>query len=121
MECTSELDEESGICTLSVRGDFVRPKDAFEIERITADLYVERRCRLFLVDMTDARIVARTMDTFDSSNPPAELRVALRKVRVASLYPELTEDHRFLEDVAVNRGFQLRVFDNRNKAVNWLA
>lgn len=120
MKYVQEFDTDSGICTLRVSGDFVRPADAFEIERITANLHGELGCFRFLVDMTNAHIVSGTMDTFASSNPPRELTAILRKVRVAALYVELTEDHRFLENVAVNRGLMLHVFDGRDEAIRWL-
>jgi hypothetical protein len=120
MEYTQVFDGDSGICTLSVTGDFVRPEDALEVERLTANLHDELGCRRFLIDMTKARIFSSTMSTFTASNPPEELRVILRKVRVAALYTGLSEDHRFLETVAVNRGLTLRVFDERDEAIRWL-
>ena len=120
MEYTQSFDSDSGICTLTVSGEFVRPADAFEIERITAKLHNELECRKFVVDMTDAKIVSETMDTFYASNPPDELRATLRKVKVAALYTELSDDHRFLETVAVNRGLRLNVFDVRENAIKWL-
>ena len=36
------------------------------------------------------------------------------------LYADHLADHKFLEDVAVNRGYLLRVFDQMDKALEWL-
>ena len=49
----------------------------------------------------------------DSEHEQAQQRIAL-------LYADHLADHKFLEDVAVNRGYLLRVFDQMDKALEWL-
>jgi hypothetical protein len=41
-------------------------------------------------------------------------------LKLAIVYAEITEQERFFEDVAVNRGYRLRVFDDKKKALEWL-
>ena len=120
MEHNFEFDKDAGICTVCVTGTFTRPRDAVEIEHVVINLHNELGCSRFLVDMTNAHIVSTTFDTFKAGNPPAEISNTLRGFRVAVLYSELTEDDRFLETVAVNRGFTMYVFDENDKAVKWL-
>jgi len=61
------------------------------------------------MDMTEAHIVSTLMNTFEAGNPPDEMSNTLRALGVAALYSELSEDHRFLENVAVNQGFTMYV------------
>ena len=79
-----------------------------------------RPCSLFLFDMTQAEIVTGTMQAFDTGSPQGELAERLRPFKVAVLYSHLTGHERFLENVAVNRGFRVHVFDKIDKAVEWL-
>ena len=120
MEHTYESDGDIEICTVRVTGTFTRPQDAVEIEGVVCNLHHELRCSRFLIDMTEAHIVSTLMNTFKAGNPPDEMRNTLKALRVAALYSELSEDHRFLENVAVNQGFTMYVFDERDKAVEWL-
>jgi len=120
MEHNFEFDNDADICTVYITGTFTRPGDAVEIEHVVINLHNVLGCGRFLIDMTNAHIVSTTIDTFEAGNPPAEISKILRALRVAVLYSELTEDHRFLETVAVNRGFTLYVFDENDKAVKWL-
>ena len=43
-----------------------------------------------------------------------------RDYLIALVYSEILEDHKFMEDVLVNRGYQVRIFDDINKAFKWL-
>jgi hypothetical protein len=120
MEYTFEIDNVSNICTVRITGSYHRSTHSPELKQFACDLYKEKGCRHFLFDMTNAHMASRTIDTFSAANPKAEMEEALRHHRTAILLSEITEDDRFFETVAVNRGFQLRIFNEIDKAMEWL-
>ena len=70
--------------------------------------------------MTQAEIIGGTMDTFKTGTVPVDPDHAHATQKIALLYTKCTSSEKFLENVAVNRGFQLRVFDDLNAAHKWL-
>ncbi len=60
------------------------------------------------------------MDTFETGTVPVDPDKKQTRQKIALLYDHYLDDHKFLENVAVNRGYQLRVFVERGKALEWL-
>jgi hypothetical protein len=120
MEYISQFDGANGICTVRVSGVFRRPNDSDELKQFAVRYSREQGCQRFLFDMTNAEVIAGTMPTFNAASPKGELAQALRTIKTAFVRPELTEDDRFFETVAVNRGFPLRAFDSLDNALEWL-
>jgi hypothetical protein len=115
-----EYDEVGGLCTLRVVGRYGRPEDTREAQQIVSDLHTGHGCQNVLIDMTQAEVTVDTLTIFGAGDPPPELAAHLREMKSAFLYREITEDLRFFETVATNRGFQVRVFDRRDQALAWL-
>ena len=120
MEITVEHDSAKGLCTLRLTGCYSGPSDTHEAQRIVASLHTQYGCRRVLIDMTQADISVSTVAVFEAGNPQSEMAAHLIELRSAFLYREITQKLRFFEDVAVNRGFQVRVFDQLDKALEWL-
>lgn len=121
MDYTTEFDETREICTVRVTGRHRRPQDSLTLQQVARDFGDELGCSRFLFDMTEAEIIGGTMDTFETGTVPVDHDHKQTRQRIALLYVGDLADHKFMEDVAVNRGYQLRVFDDRDKAVEWLA
>jgi hypothetical protein len=120
MKYAFELDDSSGICTVRVTGEFHSPQDSVALQRLSVQVYTEHKCHLFLYDMTQAEIFTGTMQAYDTASPQGELARGLQKLRGAILYSRLTDHERFLETVAVNRNFAIRVFDDHERTIEWL-
>ena len=120
MELSTELDKEKNILIIHVRGEYRRSVDSSEAQQFFIDSYSEFACRRVLLDLTQAEITGDTMSTFNVGSPPPERAEELRKFCFACVYPEISQNERFFENVAVNRGFRVRVFDEFEKAVDWL-
>ena len=90
------------------------------MKRFAVDFFIKHGCRLFLIDLTHAEVIGGTMLTFSAANPRGELAKSLRKVIAAFVPRKLAKEDRFLETVAVNRGFQVGASDSLEKAVEWL-
>ena len=72
------------------------------------------------VDLTQATISGGTMPLYKAGNPPHDLGQSLMGLTMAFVYAEVTDNERFFENVTVNRGFRVRVFDDLEQAVQWL-
>lgn len=115
-----EYDKARGLCTLQVVGRFGTLEDTREAQQIVAGIHAEQGCQGVLIDMTQAEVTVDTLTIFGAGDPPEELAAHLRKFKSAFLYRKISEDLRFFETVAINRGFQVRVFDRRDQALAWL-
>ena len=121
MDLASEFDGAQGICTLHVKGEFVGSSDSHEAQRVVADCYTKHGCTRFLIDMTEAKVVPGTMSLYDAGDPQGDVAQRLKAARSAFLVPQVTGNARFFENVATNRGYTVRLFDNREEAIKWLA
>ena len=120
MKYTTQFDEGSGICTICVTGEHKRPEDSLALQQFARDFGDERGCDLFLFDMTKAEITGGTMATFQTGTVPTDPDHKQVKQKIALVYSGNMADPKFMEDVAVNRGYLLRVFNEIDKAIEWL-
>jgi hypothetical protein len=121
MGYTFELDEVSEICTIRVKGEHRRPDDSLEIQKFVRDFYNEKGCSKFLIDMRQAQIVGESKDTFSIGTIPVDKDKKMKNTphKVALVYASTNVDEIFLESVAVNRGYNLKVFTKIDKAIEW--
>lgn len=120
MKLSTELDRERNIFIVRVTGEYRRPYDGFEAQRLVVKSFTEHGCRQVLLDLTQAEIIAGTVSTYRTANPEPEVAQELMKFSFALVYAEVSEDDRFFETVAVNRGFRVKAFDDLEKALEWL-
>jgi len=120
MRYETDFDDADGICSVRIEGTYRRPEDSNELKGFAVTYAAEHGCRRFLFDLRDAEIVGGTMETFSAATPEGDLARSLRSVKTAFVRPKLSEDDRFFETVAVNRGFRLRAFETMERARTWL-
>jgi hypothetical protein len=120
MEYTVEYDTSSGVCVIRVSGTHKRPEDSYKLLRIAGAYAEEYGCSRFMFDMRGATIIGGTMGAFYTAIEP-EKQGFSKLYRIASVYPVITKDHKFMEDVGMNRGAAaFQVFDDIDKAREWL-
>jgi len=120
MEYKLEFNSSSKICTIHISGKLLSPQDSIKLQHIAAEQYSKHKYRLFLIDLTQAEIITQTMSAFETGNPKEDLAKKLKKLKGAFLYSEITSHENFFENVAVNRGFKIKVFDKHEEAAAWL-
>lgn len=120
MEYTTEFDEATEIYTVRVTGRHKRPEDSLVLQQLARKVGEEQECQRFLFDMTLAEIIGGTMETFETGTVPADQDHKQTGQRIALVYTGDLSEHEFMETVAVNRGYQLRVFDRMDEALEWL-
>lgn len=92
------------------------------LRSMTADLCETLRqqpCRGVLIDYSGAVIRLHLHELYDRPKVIEELGFP-REVKVAILFPEVSADAQFLENVYVNAGFPVRVFQDSSEAMGWL-
>ncbi len=120
MEYTTEYDEISKICTVLVTGTHKRPEDAITLQQFARSFGEEHGCKRFLFDMRKAEIIGGTGEAFETGTVPDDKNYKQIEQKISLVYSENLADHKFMENVAVNRGYQLRVFEQIGKAIEWL-
>jgi hypothetical protein len=120
MKYTSEFDTVNNFCRVCVTGIFHSPEDGTELKQFARNFYAQHGCQHFLFDMTRVGPPPDIMTAFNEGSPQGEMAQSLQPFKVAVLYPAITKVERFFENVAVNRGFRVNVFDDLNKAIEWV-
>ena len=120
MEFTSVFDRVEGICTIHVTGRYKRPEDSLGLQQFARHMGDKHGCQRFLIDKTQAEIIANTLDTYITGTMPLDFDHKQVGQRVALLYASVLPEHKFMENVAFNRGYQLRAFDKMDEALEWL-
>jgi hypothetical protein len=109
-----------GYCVVTVSGPLKRPDDSFLLQDITAEIASRKGVSRFLLDLRKAQVVGGTIDTYEVGVRLPRVFEPGTKAKGAVVYSELTSEHRFLEDVLVNRGLNIRVFSDEANALAWL-
>ena len=73
-----------------------------------------------MFDIRDAEIAASLIETFETAADPQSWGWK-SDYKGAVVYSEITKDELFLETVAVNRGIQIKIFDDIDEAISWLS
>jgi hypothetical protein len=76
-----------------------------------------------LVDATEAKLEVSIFDLFDLPDRQYVAQDMKRKIRIAVIPPRRPEDQeaaRFYETACFNRGWQVRLFPDRDDAIEWL-
>jgi len=86
-----------------------------EVLRVLA----ERNCNHFLSDLREAELALSTAQIYDLPETLDALGLH-HCMRRAILVRRRTPDMDFYETTSINRGYQVRVFDRQESAVEWL-
>ena len=120
METSIKYDQEQGICIVRVIGTITDRDDVREFFGPAKPILEEHDSRKILFDIRDAEIVSSTVETFYTASEPHTWGWR-REYLAAVVYNKITEDARFLETVGLNRGIQIKIFDDIDKAFAWLS
>ena len=118
MKYTIEYREMENYLSLIVEGDQhdIHMKHAF---RLAVAIARDVNCQRFLLDMTGSVVRDSIADTYHFSATIEDMGL-LRSDRLAGIFNNQTKQHRFSETAAQNEGWNLRFFEDREKALRWL-
>lgn len=100
----------------------VADKDgSLNMARAITQIMRERRIKRVLIDHRNIDgVTGKTIDIYDR---PKIFRLigAILKIKIAEIIkPDNLEHFKFFETVCINRGYQLAVFQDEDKAIAWL-
>ena len=120
MKYSLDHNEETDICIIRVSGAYKRPDDSMELQRVARDYKAENGCSKYLFDMREATIEGDTFSTYHTATALLDQGIKPYEYRVEPVYTGALSEHKFMEFVAPNRGYSLKVFDNYESAMHWL-
>ena len=120
MEASVTYDEDRAICCVRVIGTIADRNDVRSFFGPAQPVLEEQGSTRILFDIRDAEIAASTIETFKTAADPQSWGWK-REYKAAVVYSEITEDDLFLETVGVNRGIQIKIFDDIDEAISWLS
>lgn len=98
--------------------------EAMQVLHETINMIKAKDCFLIRTDLREADIRISTAQQFDAPQIFKEAFTAeginANNVKRAVVTKKITEDHKFAENVAVNRLQQVRIFENMDAAKTWL-
>ena len=120
MEFTTGFDETDKICTVYVTGRYKRPKDSITLQELARCIEKKQGYKRFLFDLTETTIISEVIDTYEAGTVPLDSDQKQLNQGIALIYANKTDDHKYLEKVASRRGYQVKVFNKKDEAVEWL-
>lgn len=120
MNYSLDHDEDMDICFIRVYGENKRPDDSMELQRVARDYKAETGCSKYLFDMREAIIIGDIFAAYYTATAPLAFGMKQYEYRIALVYTGNLHEHKFMELVAQNRGYQLKVFEDYEHAVGWL-
>ena len=121
MEYIHEFDKENEICIIRVKGKLRRPDDSLTLQKFVFDYHNKKGYSRFLIDMRKVQITGEERDTFSIGSIPFDKDKKMKSIphKVALVYSSTNVDEIFLENVAVHRGYNVKVFTKIDKAIEW--
>jgi len=121
MKYSFEHNEGMDACIVRVSGVHKRPDDSTELQKMVRDYKAENGCSKYLLDMRDATIKGDNISSYHAITAALDQGMKPYEYRFALVYSGDLSEHKFMELVAINRGYSLQVFDDYERAKHWLA
>lgn len=116
--------EEQGIIKSTVEGDVFK-KEMVIAQTKVRELILKTKCYFLLDDFINATFKIPIFEINDMPKETTEFKVEMKKeglfqLREAILVAKIDEDIRFIENVFNNNGLPIKVFTDKNQAMEWL-
>ena len=120
MKISSEFDRVHEICIVRLKGNYNHLQDFQVVQKYVVERYLQNGYPRFLIDLNDVNSTVGISTIYDAGNPQGELVSGLRQPKTAFYHKLAGEKMRFFENVAINRGFNVKTFNDYDQAVKWL-
>ena len=120
MEYSITVSEDGKYIILKVKGDMDRVsamREIIEAHELGAKLGIER----YMADLTEARNIRSIVDDYELANDYTHNDRRINTfARVAMLVSSEDHTHDFLETASINAGWRVKLFRDRQQALNYL-
>ena len=120
MAITFQIKMENNILVVVSSGFDESLKEVQEYGMAIYQAAIMNKCSRILCDERELEYRLNTLDTFKSAEYISESVPTLARVALVCK-PDNINDASFWETVAVNRGLQVRIFTDRDKAEKWIS
>jgi hypothetical protein len=113
-------DQRRNVILLRYYGD-VDLKDLWNARLELASLVKKTGIKNVVIDMRGVKLNLDSVDEYQFSN--SNIKYLPRGTEVATVITEndpFIHDHKYMEEVSLNRGFPIRIFTNAKEAKQWL-
>lgn len=111
------------ICEIVVTGVYNDPL-AEQIRSAAQEIILKHNCIRLIIDCRAAQLQTSTLSLLASPDEIKEILSAMEipsfRLKRAFVVSRDIDDYSFIETVSVNRGLQVRVFQDMKEAVSWL-
>ena len=111
--------EDKDIVVARTSGSYELEAEIDTLKDVIAKLS-EHNCKRCIFDHRETTVIAKTMGSFNRPGLYNDLGLG-RSVSMAIVLRELNDDLKFYENVCVNRGWKVHIFDDYDAALDWLA
>ncbi len=111
--------EDKDIVLLTTSGTYELGAEVETLKRMASKLK-EHNCSRAIFDPSKSNVIARTMESYEKPALYEEIW-GDHSISAAIVFRELNEDFRFLETAVRNWGWNVRVFDDYDAAIDWLS
>ena len=116
-----QVKKDQGYIQVEQFGDWA-VSEGEEIRQQVFELVAREAILNIVLDVRGMTGDVSTMDLFKATVEHASYNTQIPKPRTAMIVrPDQKENAKFIEDVALNRGMQIKVFIDRNEALGWLS
>jgi len=110
--------EDKDIVLLRTSGTYILEAEVETLKKMASKLK-EYNCNRCIVDHRETNVIAKIDKSFERSVLYEEI-FGDRSTRAAIVFRELNKDFQFLETVVRNRGWNVRIFNDYDAAIDWL-
>ena len=110
--------KEKGIILVQSTGTY-QLSGLSEMVKTVSEKFQEFNCNKCLIDHRKADVSLKTVPSYHRPKLYNEAGFGSNQ-KGAILFKEITDEHRFFEDTIRNQGWNLRVFDDHDAAMEWL-
>ena len=117
-QCSVKYVDSSDIICVHAKG-YLTSENMINADYQVLKLASENKCSRVLCDYTETRFVESILGIYENALRKRAIGFPMT-IRVATVYAIDEREHLFWETVCRNRGFDFRVFKNREEASEWL-
>lgn len=114
-----EYIEDKDIVLLKTSGTYELEAEVETLKKMASKLR-EHNCGKCIFDHRETNVIARTMKSYERPGIYEELW-GDHTIRAAVVFREIDEDAKFLENVCRNRGWNVKIFEDYDIAIDWLS
>lgn len=120
MEYKIEYKPGDKICFIKVTGIIKRPEDSIKLQAICFDHGENTGCQKYLFDMRNTTLTGSIEGAYSAGASPGQKGINPGRYQTALVYALLEPEHRVMQMVLKDKGYNVQVFENIGLAIDWL-